>query len=89
MGTTSIWHWLVVGLVVLLLFGRGRLPGLMADVAKGIKSFRTGLREDEPEAPPPAQGTAGQPPQNQQVQAHPPAQPQPAPGVGDDHKTRA
>jgi sec-independent protein translocase protein TatA len=47
MGTFSIWHWLVVLLVVLLLFGSGKISGLMGDLAKGIKSFRQNMREDE------------------------------------------
>jgi sec-independent protein translocase protein TatA len=48
MGTMSLWHWLVVGLVVLILFGgRGRISEMMGDLAKGIKSFRKGLAEDE------------------------------------------
>ena len=47
MGGFSIWHWLIVGLVVLLLFGEGRLSDLMGDVAKGLKSFKKGMTEDE------------------------------------------
>ncbi len=47
MGSLSIWHWLVVLVVVLLLFGRGKISDLMGDVAKGIKSFKKGLAEDE------------------------------------------
>ena len=44
----SIWHWLVVGVIVLILFGgRGKISELMGDVARGIKSFRRGLAEDE------------------------------------------
>lgn len=43
----SIWHWLVVIIVVLLLFGRGKVSGLMEDVAQGIKAFRKGMSEDE------------------------------------------
>ncbi|MGH6632749.1 MAG: twin-arginine translocase TatA/TatE family subunit, partial [Sphingopyxis sp.] len=39
MGSFSIWHWLVVGSLVLLLFGKGRFSDMMGDVAKGIKSF--------------------------------------------------
>jgi len=56
----SIWHWLVVLVVVLLLFGRGKVSDLMGDVAKGIKSFKKGMADDEetvakapPEAPRP------------------------------------
>ncbi len=45
MGAMSIWHWAIVIVVVLLLFGgRGKLSGLMGDAAKGIKAFRDGLK---------------------------------------------
>lgn len=47
MGTFSIWHWIIVLVVVLLLFGRGKIPELMGDVAKGIKSFKKGMSDDE------------------------------------------
>ena len=47
MGGTSIWHWIVVGLIVVLLFGRGKISDMMGDVAKGIKSFKKGMSEDE------------------------------------------
>ena len=48
MGTFSIWHWLVVLVVVLVLFGgRGKLSGLMGDMAKGINAFKKGLKEGE------------------------------------------
>ena len=48
MGTFSIWHWLIVLVVVLVLFGgRGKIPALMGDVAKGIKSFKTGMKEQD------------------------------------------
>ncbi len=47
MGTFSLWHWLVVLAVVLLLFGGGKISGLMGDFAKGIKAFKKGLKEDE------------------------------------------
>ena len=46
-GGFSIWHWLIVGLVVLLLFGKGRFSDMMGDVAKGLKSFKKGMSEDE------------------------------------------
>ncbi|RJF90545.1 twin-arginine translocase TatA/TatE family subunit [Sphingomonas cavernae] len=52
MGGLSLWHWLVVGVVILLLFGKGRFSDMMGDVAKGIKSFKKGMSEDE-EAPKP------------------------------------
>ena len=63
MGSFSIWHWLVVLLVVLLLFGGNKISGLMGDLAKGIKSFKENIKEDEKdaamtaEAAPPAAGT--------------------------------
>lgn len=47
MGTFSIWHWLIVLAIVVLLFGRGRIPELMGDVAKGIKNFKKGMSDDE------------------------------------------
>ncbi len=47
MGSFSIWHILIVAIVVILLFGRGKISDLMGDVAKGIKSFKKGLSEDD------------------------------------------
>jgi sec-independent protein translocase protein TatA len=47
MGSFSIWHWLIVLVVVLLLFGRGKIPELMGDFAKGIKSFKKGMADDD------------------------------------------
>jgi sec-independent protein translocase protein TatA len=53
MGSMSIWHWLVVGAVALILFGgKGKISDLMGDVAKGIKSFKKGLQEEEKVAEP-------------------------------------
>ena len=47
MGTFSIWHWLIVLVVVLVLFGgRGKLSQLMGDMAKGITAFKIGLKDD-------------------------------------------
>jgi sec-independent protein translocase protein TatA len=48
MGSMSIWHWIIVGAVLLLLFGgRGKISEMMGDFAKGIKSFKKGLSEDD------------------------------------------
>jgi sec-independent protein translocase protein TatA len=47
MGSLSIWHWLVVAVIVLLLFGRGKITELMGDVAGGIKAFKKGMSEDD------------------------------------------
>lgn len=69
MGGLSIWHWLVVGIVVMLLFGKGRFSDMMGDVAKGLKSFKKGLSDDE--------DTAAKPVSRIESQASPekPAQP--------------
>jgi sec-independent protein translocase protein TatA len=47
MGSMSIWHWIVVIAVVLLLFGRGKISDLMGDVAQGIKAFKKGMSDDD------------------------------------------
>ena len=46
-GGFSLIHWLVLGVIILLLFGKGRFSDMMGDVAKGIKSFKKGMTEDE------------------------------------------
>ncbi|MEY2884146.1 MAG: hypothetical protein RL490_1870 [Pseudomonadota bacterium] len=54
MGSFSLVHWVILIIVVMLLFGRGRVSDLMGDFAKGINSFKKGLAEgDTPPAPPP------------------------------------
>lgn len=75
MGGFSLWHWLIVGLVVLLLFGKGRFSDMMGDVAKGLKSFKQGMREDDAPAPAPRQIEA---PQAAPSAAAPAAEPAPA-----------
>jgi twin arginine-targeting protein translocase, TatA/E family len=47
MGSFSIWHWLIVLVIVLVLFGRGRVSEIMGDFGKGIKSFKQGMNEEE------------------------------------------
>jgi sec-independent protein translocase protein TatA len=49
MGSLSIWHWIVVIVVVLLLFGRGKISELMGDMAQGIKAFKKGMSDDDKE----------------------------------------
>jgi sec-independent protein translocase protein TatA len=44
---TSIWHWLILLVVVLLLFGAGKIPKLMGDMASGIKAFKKGMKDDD------------------------------------------
>lgn len=72
MGSMSIWHWVIVAFVVMLLFGRGRISEMMGDLAKGIKSFKKGLADEE--APP-----APAPPAAQVTQQGGAPQPQPSP----------
>jgi len=60
MGSLSIWHWLlVIGVGVLLFGGKGKVSSVMGDFAKGIKAFKAGMKEPEEEtaATPPAQVT--------------------------------
>jgi sec-independent protein translocase protein TatA len=66
MGSFSIWHLLILAIVVLVFFGgAGKIPRLMGDMAKGVKAFKSGLKEedeaktDTTTAPP--QVTAAQP----------------------------
>ncbi len=61
MGMTSIWHWLILLVVVLLLFGAGKIPKLMGDMASGIKAFKKGMKDDEAEGQ--AAATPAQPAQ--------------------------
>ncbi|MGO9682925.1 MAG: twin-arginine translocase TatA/TatE family subunit [Beijerinckiaceae bacterium] len=56
MGSFSIWHWMLFIAVALLLFGgKGKISDIMGDVAKGIKSFKKGLSEDETKTAGPAE----------------------------------
>jgi sec-independent protein translocase protein TatA len=54
MGSLSIWHWIIVIGVVLLLFGRGKISELMGDVAHGIKAFKKGMTDDDTASAEPA-----------------------------------
>jgi sec-independent protein translocase protein TatA len=64
MGSFSLWHWLVVLAVVLLLFGGGgKISKIMADMGKGVKGFKKGLKEeggegDQPPSTPTALGSS-------------------------------
>ena len=76
MGSMSIWHWVIVLAVGLLLFGgRGKISELMGDFAKGIKSFKKGLSEDEK-----SEAEAAKPDSMRTID-HQPPQPTPAPGA--------
>jgi sec-independent protein translocase protein TatA len=63
MGSFSLMHWMIVLLIVLLLFGAGKLPRVMGDFAKGLKAFKAGMKDDDGEAAvvPPAQVTPPSP----------------------------
>lgn len=67
MGGLSIWHLLIVGVIVLVLFGgKGKLSDIMGDFAKGIKSFKKGMSdEDEKDA-----GPVKNPPESKDPTAH-------------------
>ena len=47
MGFTSAWHWILVLVVILIVFGAGKLPRVMGDLAKGIKNFKAGMKDDD------------------------------------------
>ena len=49
MGSFSLIHWIIVGIALLLLFGGNRFSSMMGDVAKGLKSFKAGMADDEEE----------------------------------------
>jgi sec-independent protein translocase protein TatA len=69
MGSMSLVHWLVVLAIVLVLFGAGKLPRVMGDFAKGIKAFKSGMKEEDetaattpaPQVTPPAAATTATP----------------------------
>lgn len=85
MGSFSIWHWIIVLLIVLLLFGAGKLPAVMGDIAKGVKAFKAGMKDEEDAAAsPPAATTQAAAPA--QPQAQPQVQPQPVAAPADPAK---
>lgn len=49
MGAFSMWHWLIVLAIVLIIFGAGKLPKVMGDFGKGIKNFKEGMKDQEAE----------------------------------------
>lgn len=61
MGFGSIWHWIIVLVIVLLLFGAGKIPRLMGDMAKGVKAFKAGLKDENEGASGSGSGDAAQP----------------------------
>jgi sec-independent protein translocase protein TatA len=80
MGSLSVWHWLIFLAVALLLFGgSGKISSIMGDVAKGIKSFKKGMSEDDsevakkPEPPKVIEASGVKPGEQQQTGAHSPS----------------
>lgn len=73
MGGLSLVHWIIILFVIVLLFGAGRISPMMGELAKGMKAFKQGLKEDDKPAEP-AQPTTiaqpGQPIPSQQNQEH-------------------
>ncbi len=59
MGSFSLIHWIILGVVILLLFGGNRFSAMMSDVAKGLKNFKQGLSEDDKPGDGSAQRTEG------------------------------
>ena len=91
MGGFSLIHWIILGLFLLLLFGGNRFSNMMKDVARGMKSFKEGMAdEDEKKVPPPPPHQVAPPPQQPiDVTARPvepaaPPPPPPATPSGDD-----
>ena len=55
MGGLSLWHWLVVIILVMLLFGKGRISDMMGDLGKGLKSFKQGMADEDEKTSRPAE----------------------------------
>lgn len=64
MGATSLWHWLVLGIVIALVFGSKRLPDLMGDLAGGIRAFKRAMAEADPPPGAPVPSTPSPDPQD-------------------------
>jgi sec-independent protein translocase protein TatA len=89
MGSFSLWHWLVVIILILLLFGRGRISDMMGDIGKGLKSFKQGMAEDEDKAKPaePRQLPRDQQPIDITPSASSPAQTPPPPSADEQNRS--
>ena len=71
MGSFSIWHWLIVLVVVLLIFGTGKLKNMGKDLGGAVKGFKDGMREgsaDTPPAPPQVPNNAARDPNTVDVE---------------------
>ena len=83
MGGFSLWHWIIVLIIVLVLFGRGRVADIMGEFGKGLKSFKQGMADEDtkPVPPPPAQISAPE------SAAAPASAPAPVPTASEATKT--
>jgi sec-independent protein translocase protein TatA len=93
MGGFSIWHILIFAILVLLLFGGSRFSNMMGDVAKGLKSFKQGLADEDDktrQAPPPQQLPPQAPVQQAPIDITPrpadPVAPPPPPPADDQNR---
>ena len=87
MGGFSLIHWIILAVLLLLLFGGSRFSNMMGDVAKGLKSFKQGLAdEDEKKGLPPQAPQPPQPPIDVTARPAEPAEPPPPPAPPADDK---
>lgn len=68
MGSMSIWHWVIVLVVVMLIFGTKKISNIGGDLGKAVKGFKDGVKGEDDKANPNASSTTGQPPQQQTQQ---------------------
>ena len=78
MGSFSLWHWLVVLVIVLVLFGRGRVADIMGEFGKGLKSFKHGMKDEDDEQARRIEGPPPQAPSNPAPAGEAAKDPQPA-----------
>ena len=62
MGFGSPIHWIILGVIAIVIFGGGRFPSMMSDMAKGLKSFKKGMADEDEDLPKPAPRLQAQPP---------------------------
>ncbi|MFC0252388.1 Sec-independent protein translocase subunit TatA [Massilia consociata] len=67
MGSMSIWHWVIVLVVVMLVFGTKKISNMGSDLGKAVKGFKDGVKGEDDKANPNATASTGQPQQPQQV----------------------
>jgi sec-independent protein translocase protein TatA len=68
MGSFSIWHWLIVLLVVVLIFGTSKLKNMGKDLGGAVKGFKDGMREGGGDVPPQVPGTPARDPNTVDVE---------------------